>query len=373
MIVKAMSKGCEMRRRRLARVLLVGAIAVAFTVCLGLPVARYCRVELAIRAFEVEPSYAKASRLGNLMETHTPTQKQGERILKLLYWPEIASHAVYPVGEQPTISVAVPFNLSFGRTTMFHREYLCVEGHAPPAMNWLRVHLGAGPHVLACPVDANLPGQHKLTLHQEYLLQTSRRVPEFFSLNPVGRLLWCVLERVKLDSYLLSRPPRRYETHFEIPVAIRVAESDGPEEIHLISDPKLDNAMRAAFEWRPFPSRGDAISGVLLARKLPETVAFDCTMKLSDGREIRPYHREQRSFRAYAGQYLDIRLAFQCLTSSQTGPCSGKIVLSPSPEYAYREPSIKAIWGGTLEFPFSFVINAEPVESGKDAQGSRRE
>ena len=36
------------------------------------------------------------------------------------------------------------------------------------------------------------------------------------------------------------------------------------------------------------------------------------------------------------------------------------IVLRADPNIAYNDPAIKAIWGGTLEFPISFSVYEEP-------------
>ena len=38
------------------------------------------------------------------------------------------------------------------------------------------------------------------------------------------------------------------------------------------------------------------------------------------------------------------------------GEYEATFVLRPDPNYAYDDPTIKEMWGGTLEFPMSFSL-----------------
>jgi hypothetical protein len=165
-----------------------------------------------------------------------------------------------------------------------------------------------------------------------------------------------------------------YDAHFEIPVEIAVTEAADAEQVALVSDPKVGEAVRQSFAYLrqddyPFASspRRITYNGVTVLKwtNVPMAVAFEPVLRLSDGRELLHLSRRVMDvgrFRTRTGGSLHLYCT-PFLTESTVavpGQYEATIVLRPDPNLAYDDPAIKTIWNGTLEFPisFSFTVDA---------------
>jgi len=151
---------------------------------------------------------------------------------------------------------------------------------------------------------------------------------------------------------------------------IVVVEKSQAERIELISNPALDTAMQATFSGstRSMSYRYSTPSGKrksdgaleITFRDIPTAVGFEAMLRLSDGREIASSARLSHLLPARAGSSGRFIVFPSGFAIEEPGSYNGSIELRPDPNAAYEDPAIKAIWNGTLEFPISFTISAEP-------------
>jgi hypothetical protein len=348
-------------RRRCKKVLWGCAIGIAVVF---LPVAawwavRYCRVEIAVHAFQSNPSQAGTDRLIALLDKRSPTHGQAARILKLLLWPKVATRSAYPVGRKPTLSVAIPFYLHF-HTTMRYQVDVLADGQSRPTSN-SSTYFGTMPHVLVSPVAPDKPGKFSTEVRYHYLLAPSSEGSQFYFVNPFGRFLRHVLTRMKMEPWL--PPPRKtwYQVRFNVPVEVAVVEEAKAEQVQLLSNPELDSLMRAAFRSSDQPRASNGLHMFhILGKRLPADMAFRCILELPDGTRMSSPRPEYQGLRAYAGRDFDVSLSVDSFAPKRFGEYEAKFVFEPDPNYAFEEPTIKSIWNGTLEFPVHFTIAPEP-------------
>jgi hypothetical protein len=111
-------------------------------------------------------------------------------------------------------------------------------------------------------------------------------------------------------------------------------------------------------------------------RNLPTDVAFRTTLRLSDEKGLampvsHSWQSQHGRWRGRAGRSARLSLD-HWWRSIQTGTTyRGTLTLEPDPEYAYEDPAIKAIWGGTLVIPISYdassgLVTVLPGDAGSD-------
>jgi len=151
---------------------------------------------------------------------------------------------------------------------------------------------------------------------------------------------------------------------------IVVVERSQAERIELESNPDRDQTMQGAFKsrfiplmrWYTTPSGRRRSTGGLeiLYHDLPMAVGFQPMLRLSDGREILGDRRASYGLHARAGSSGQSSLPPSTLMPDEPGSYTGTLVLRADPNGAYRDPKIKTIWDGELEFAISFTISEEP-------------
>jgi hypothetical protein len=144
---------------------------------------------------------------------------------------------------------------------------------------------------------------------------------------------------------------------------VMVEESEA-ETVGLVSNPRLDEAMRAALVCGMSSSTGNARSEAAGTRgnagwvrityqDLPAAVGFKSVLILSDGREI----LGRKWFYARAGSAGQFTVSPADFVMAEAGSYTGSLALRADPEVAYEDAAIKTIWDGTLEFPVSFEFS----------------
>lgn len=155
---------------------------------------------------------------------------------------------------------------------------------------------------------------------------------------------------------------------------IIIVEISQAETVELVSNADLDAAMEKAFRsnavpmamnWYRAPSGQRRSTGMLeiTYRNLPAAVGFEPVLRLPDGREIAGDPQVSHRLFARAGRSGQFTVSPSNLILDEPGSYTGSVVLRSDPNVAYRDPGIKAIWDGALEFPVSFTVSAEPITS----------
>ena len=209
------------------------------------------------------------------------------------------------------------------------------------------------------------PGTHQLTVRGTYSLGLQRRG----RLTSAGYWMGELLGMIGLSLGEGWRPARQYECEFEIPFEVTVVPQEEAETIELVSSAQLDATMTKAFQVRssghsiPYRTASGEVRHehlkAVFYRSLPMTVAFRLQLRLSKGSEDGAPFECTRLIRAQAGSSGKLVLNPWEFSIKEPGVYSGTVVLISDPNIAYADPAIKAIWGGTLEFPISFTIHPE--------------
>ena len=352
--------------------LLIGAVAVIPP--LGREAQRR-QVEAAIARFEADPSQYTAEELALLLANSVPTSGQGERILRLVLNPTVTTRSAYPADRVPTVGIEWRFLLDSDLAS-WHDMYLTwkfsvrLEGQEAPTEHTMRVDiLSYDPLLLRCGTRPLAIGAHNGQVCIDYALT------RYEMYAPVWMRLKSLLRGRRLVGGTL-RDVGSYKARFEIPVEIVVVEAADAEQVALVSNPKLDEAVRQSFTCRrqdgyPFAGapRPVAYNGVtaLTWKNVPIAVAFEPVLRFSDGREVLHLSHHVRgvgrfSTRAGGSGALSCPPFMTHFPLEVPGHYDATIVLKPDPNLAYDDPAIKAIWNGTLEFPISFSFTVDANE-----------
>jgi hypothetical protein len=348
------------QRRKLKKVLLICALGVAI---LLLPVTaswmvRYCYVEIAVHAFQSNPSQARADKLIDSLDRRSPTHGQAARILKLLLQPKVATRGAYAIGRKPAVSTLLPFHLHFGRT-MTCRMDIFVDGQELPTPHFSDfISLGTGPHVLVSPAAPDKCGKFSMELRFHYVLTPPPEDWQPYPTSPVGQFLYDLQDRIAPRRWSTVSEKKPYQVNFSVPVDINVVPEAEAEQVQLLSSPELDDRMREAL--RPDLWSGDPFQLHMLARRLPANVVFDCFLELPDGTRIRRSWPENQHLTGYAGRDFEINLWPGEYRVNRSRVHEANLVFEPDPNYALDEPTIKSIWNGRLELPIRFPGVPEP-------------
>lgn len=350
----------------------LAGIVVVLTVCWACYHAiNHWRIEHAISRFVAEPSQAGADTLARLIDNGAPTATQGERILELLLTPTITTRGAYPLGRPAGVALELPFAVRFGNASLARRQELLYEDQPP------RSSEGSGGDVLSgrpqlrvlYPVPRR-PGTYHLELRQRYTLNLHHREGTW-SWRPLsGPFPRCLLPHRDITTMeFRSIEQWDYACSIGVDADVVVVEESQAERIELESNPDRDQAMQRAFSSRFVPlmrlyatpsGRRSSTGGLeIIYHDLPMAVGFLPMLRLSDGREILGDRRISYRLHARAGSSGQFSLSPSMVMPDEPGSYTGTLVLRADPNGAYRDPAIKTIWDGTLEFPISFAISEE--------------
>ena len=369
-----------MRRRHVRRQTWWLLIALAIMATLAVIVlsapreVRRRRVEAAIARFQASPSRSTADKLGALLASGIPTNGQGGRILRLILSPTVMTRSAYPVNKMPSISVEWRFPHKSYHTDDTHfpdltlKPYVQLEGQEKPTDEMINAGILAyQPLLLRCGARPLPIGTHRGQVYIDYtIIHVEWRAPVLMRLKS--------LLRARRLTGGTPREVRLYDAHFEIPLEIAVVEAVDAEQVALVSDPTLDEAVRQSFTRHyqdRYPLKGAprpvAYKGLTALRweNVPIALAFEPVLRLPDGREILHLSRHVTGVgrfhtRAGGSDALGCGSFMTQFAEAPPGQYEATIVLRADPNTAYEDPAIKAIWGGTLEFPISFSVYAEP-------------
>lgn len=336
----------------------------------------YWRVGRAIGRFATGPSQVGADVLVKMIDKNVPTAKQGERILKLLLTPKVTTRKAYRRGSVPVIALELPFAVPFQNVSIAMEEQI-LRGGAP-----LRSSQGSGGDLIrgqarfhALRPAPQKAGTYRMEIRQRYTLNLHHR-EHTWSWRPFrGPFPRCLLPARNTTTMRFRSLERwDYACSLMVRADIVVAEEPEAERIELESNPDLDEAVRAAISSTTTPfmrswystasGRRTSTGGLQITYDdLPTAVGFRPELCLSDGREIPADRRVSHRLYARAGSSGRFNVAASALGIEECGSYTGSMVLRSDPNVAYRDPAIKAIWDGTLEFPISFeVLSDEPNE-----------
>jgi hypothetical protein len=361
------------RKRRLAlRGVLLGVACVVGSASLWTmigPVVRSRRVERAIALFERKPSQAGADELVGLLRDHAATAEQGERILVMLLRPVVRTRPTYAAGKPVSLALERPFRLDF-QGVLWQLDQIGIDGRLQFADSGRRGAVKRTLHVQGLDSQRAKPGVHQLDPQCTYKLGLER--------HSFSAKLAKHLRRVPLASWLPLpagwQPARTYECRFAIPVTVTVARE--AEMVELVSSPELDEAMRVAFGLGASGSASSRSAMGLDYRNLPMDVAFRTTLRLTDENGLAmpvfySWQSQHGRWRGRAGGSGRLSLDHWWRWIQTGTTYRGTLTLEPDPEYAYEDPTIKAIWGGTLEIPISYdassgFVTISPSNAGSD-------
>ncbi len=353
--------------------LLIGVSLLGAAKTLAPPIVRAMQrraVEVALARFEASPSQEDADELAALLAKGAASREQGERVLKAVLRPRITMRSAYPAGKLPFLALKTAFHVRFRRTIVSRDEGICVDGHSGGHGHSGDEYLHAGPRFYCLYPAPQKPGLYDAEVQCEY---TVTRIPTKtrWVWDPRrGGLPWSLLPHKVVTREHPFRKEPDYTCHFNIPVQFNVVKEHEKEKIDLASNPELDARMRRAF----MASRGRRSMSTLAGVRtytcdthieysvLPLAVAFRPALRLASGEEIAPRdeRREWREwYRVRAGTSGEFFVEPPTFPVEAAGEYNATLILTPDLDRAYDDPAIKAIWGGTLEFPIHFTISAE--------------
>ena len=334
------------------------------------PVVRSRRVARAIALFERKPSQAGADELVGLLSDHAATAVQGERILTMLLRPVVRTRPTYAAGKPVSLALERPFRLDF-EDALWQLDQIEIDGRLHVIDPGRRGSVKEIVHVQGLDGPRAQPGVHQFDARCTYRLGLER--------HSLSAKLVKHLGRVPLASWLPVpagwQPARTYGCAFTIPVTVTVAAEEEAEMVELVSSPELDEAMRVAFGLPGSETAPSEPAMGLDYRNLPMDVAFRTTLRVSDENGLAmpvsySWQLQHGRWRGRAGRSgsLSLHHWWQYIHTGTT--YTGTLTLEPDPEYAYEDPTIKAIWGGTLEIPISYdassgLVTISPSDAGR--------
>lgn len=328
-------------------------------------------VEAVLARFEAGPSREGVNELVQLLDSRRLTAAQGERILKMLLYPNVITRPAYPLGKSPTCSLERPFRVRFAHAMASSQTEIWADGKR---LNGSGGRGGASfdttPVLYSLSSEPHGPGLYDEEIRHEYEIDYMP-AKTTWSWNPGrGRLPRSLLPR-KRTSYTQGTDVS-YRCDFTVPIQFRVVEEDEAETIALLSDPELDERMRRTFAVSS-RHRSSGTYHTLAGKRsyassnnwiefdiLPSAVSFKAALRLANGDEIPARGKYPTQYQRRANMSGELQVVLQNLLLEEPGDYRATLILTPDPDNAYRDPVIKAIWGGTLEFPVHFTIGPEP-------------
>jgi len=298
------------------------------------------------------------------LEKRSPTQEQGARILRLLLWPKVATRSAYPIGRKPAVSIAIPFHLHFPHGMTLEQDVFANGQDLPKPDQMLFYDRSTIPQVVVSPVARDKVGRLGMEIRHRYILNPPPLDRSFYFVNPVGSFLYRLFARMRVQPAMSLPESEWYQVSFSVPVEVNVTEEADAEQVQLLSSRELDGRVRAAFtslEQRRTPSGCHMLH--ILGKRLPIDMAFRCVLELPDGIRLASRRPEYQELRAYAGRDFAVDLAVGAFAAEEHGAYDAKLMLIPDPNCAFEEPTIKAIWNGTLAFPIHLAATQEQERS----------
>jgi hypothetical protein len=335
------------------------------------PVIPSWRVERAIARFQTAPSQVHAARLVRLLEAHAATERQGKRALSLLLRPDIVMRETYPIGQIVMVHLEQPFAPD-SDLILWQEETISIDGRKGPS----RVS-SAGPiDQRPCPAWLGVhqqPGTYPAQIHVQGTLGIERAGGGAVIVRYLHRILPWLVPRSTRGGW---RPARTYEYDLTVATEVTIVAKDRAEQVAVTSSPDLDQAMRAAFSSAssrnciaqystPSGDRWIRGFGQITYQNLPTAVAFKVAVDLPDGHRIEETTTGPKQVSARAGDSGVFTVyPSEFIRLEQPGRYDATLILTPAPDYAYRDPAIKTVWNGTLELPISFKIDANAPPGG---------
>jgi len=348
----------------------LGGSLVVCLVLLAKPRSRH--IESFITRFESCRSQANAEQLVYLIENRAVTQEQARRIIRLLFYPNVTTRKAYPLGRRPTISVELPFPLRFRHAMVACEEYVWTNGQNQYGGSSGGANsYNTAARLLQFHPTPEAPGRYKMEIRYKYAPTVQRRKRRWVWRPSLKRFPRSLLPFSQ--TRLLAPDPNAgptYECEFTVPVDVNVVQKEKAEKLALVSGPEVDRTMRGAFTCRPYSmsssshrvgsrrmTHTDTIE--ISYRNLPAAAVFQYVLELPDGRHIaqmREYDQPRYLRANSSGSFYIPTLDFAL---TEPGPYQGNIVLRADPNEAYRDPAIKSLWNGRLEFPITFSVEIE--------------
>jgi hypothetical protein len=304
-----------------------------------------------LKEYKANPTKELCAKLTKLLDTEKVETELGNEILKELVTPIVKTRPAYSIDKPVKFSVTRRFTLRFRRMKTSTEEYV-IE---PETENVYYGNSGSGgngfenkPRFLHFYPPSDKPGDYKVQLRYRYEL-----IP-----NPPTTAGGNRPPPTKSDEPV-------YQCEFKIPVQLKVVPQDQIESALLVSTPKLDAKMKAAFTTQSIdgmstystPSGKRRITGwtQIVYKDCPADAAFQMSFRFENG-EVKVIPPSRRFRQGTSGQ---IYVEFAELAIEQTGTHRGTLVLTPDSECAYIDPDIQSIWAGNLEFPMSVTVTPE--------------
>jgi len=343
-----MTRRASMVRGLVGIVLLVAVLVTACYFVALRPMLQRARIQELVYRHQTNPDPETAKLLANLLDRRRFGKEEGNRVLEMLFTPLLAVRTSYPVGKRAYVSLQYPHPLRFVHVrfcTARHR-FVCGEEQGSSFSGFANGIMTQPEHIALEPPKE--PGIYGATVEL--------RVAVFPKEARPGDRPW---EELKATA--------AYHCVVRMPFNLRIVPPEDAERPTRVSDPDLDARMRAAFTWTNRPLGGYGYSTdqaevkarplwVLGFAPLAENVAFRVTFRGADGSQ----RLLRGSFcRARAGErglyHVDL-----AVLGLGPGNYQGTFLFEPDVEIAYQDAAIKAIWGGTLEFPASIRVVRDP-------------
>jgi hypothetical protein len=312
------------------------------------PLLAHAHRQELLQRFQERPDRATAEELAALLDRRRFGKEDGNRVLELLFTPQLAVRSSYPVGKRAYVSTKNPYPLHFTRV------WFCIARHKfvrDEEQGSSFSGLGNGITTQPEHIALELPRVQGI-----YGASVELRVAVFPTEARPGDGPW---EELKATA--------AYDCVVRMPFNLRMVAPEDAERPARVSNPDLDARMRGAFTWTSRPLGGYGYStdqGEVKARPLwvlgfaplPESVAFRVTFRGADGSQ-RPL---RGSFcRSRAGE-RGLYHADLGVLSLLPGDYRGTFLFEPDDEIARQDAAIRTIWGGSLEFPASIRVVRDP-------------
>lgn len=317
----------------------------------------------SIQSFVDAPSQSTADELVRSLDNQQASAEQGNEILSLLTAPRAVVRSSYSMDRSVVYLVTCPARLTFRNMILRHTVRRSSQG-------------------VECRGDsstgANTYGPERMV----YIDPQSAAVADQLKHGPQTVT---ILEEQTIDVIPAKRTageqaPALYSCTSRLCIPIHFVAEPAVEPVHVFTCPELEEKMRSAFalvpaSWSSAGSRpqmrgwGAAsarVSGTTSIgyRCLPADVAFALMFRDEQGRLLELFDTQAPGslLKAYAGTSgrasgFMLNLDFPEFPLAQ-GNHAGHLVLVPCPKWAYNDPRLVNIWGGTLEFPMTLTVES---------------
>jgi hypothetical protein len=319
------------------------------------------RVLSLIREYKKNPSQEAANRLARLLDRQAVSSKQGSEILRLLMTPIIIKRESYSVRKPAFFQFLPRFDVQFSRMNLDRGGDAQIENVPQWATDkhdeWIESAISEGNEYTYGP---DSPGEYILKINFEYRLYSGEF--EGYKWPGEGNFPKNIFPRYLCDSQ--NNPS--YKCNFTVPIELNFMEENKAEKIALIADPSIKNLMKAAFQIRVCDKHlyGENGGTTTLVKGLiefyyirtPTDAAFNITYIDKAGKEY-PLRSSFWALKEDKKNSLkQIYIAYKNLPIENEGIFEGTLFFRSDPETALRNPKIKSIWDGTLEFPIKFEV-----------------